>query len=347
MKPLLMDMNGMSNSKEVYESRPHPFFVLFIYLVLSIIISFLIWAYLCKIDIVIKYNGILKTSEKVLTITNEIEGQIEKVKVNDGDEVKKGDIIYVINHDELATELKDYSKNLSDVEDRLLILNAYLDALNGNINNFQSLQKNVYFDEYKSRFDLITIKTNPLNSEKERLTEINTIYGELKSYKAKKNDLLKKCAIINKEIKKSTVIAKKDGSVNFKFDIVEGNKIHEGEEPLTIIPKSKYLIDTFIDNKNIGKIKEGMQVKIEFYSFPVSEYGLISGKIKNISKDIKINDKKSSSYYIAKTTLDNNSLYNKKGKEEKLKVGMNCEVKVITGKKRVLFYILEKINLLN
>lgn len=90
-----------------------------------------------------------------------------------------------------------------------------------------------------------------------------------------------------------------------------------------------------------------MIVKSELNSFPIDEYGVIEGEISSISKDIKVNDENNGSYYIAKITVDTASLYDKNGEEEKLKVGMACEVKIVTEQKRILFYILEKINLLN
>ena len=52
MKPILLDMNDMSDSREVYESRPHPIFVLFIYLLMVMVAVALLWAALFKIDIV-------------------------------------------------------------------------------------------------------------------------------------------------------------------------------------------------------------------------------------------------------------------------------------------------------
>lgn len=42
MKPILMNINEMSDSREVYESKPNPIFAIFIYTILGIIAATLI-----------------------------------------------------------------------------------------------------------------------------------------------------------------------------------------------------------------------------------------------------------------------------------------------------------------
>lgn len=54
MKPILMNINEMSDSREVYDSKPSSIFAIFIYTILGIITVALIWTYFGRIDIVIK-----------------------------------------------------------------------------------------------------------------------------------------------------------------------------------------------------------------------------------------------------------------------------------------------------
>ena len=49
--------------------------------------------------------------------------------------------------------------------------------------------------------------------------------------------------------------------------------------------------------------------------------------------------------YIIKADVENKVLYTYKGKKANLKVVITCEAQVITKSKKVLFYLLEKINL--
>lgn len=49
-----MNINEMSDSREVYDSKPSSIFAIFIYTILGIITVALIWTYFGRIDIVIK-----------------------------------------------------------------------------------------------------------------------------------------------------------------------------------------------------------------------------------------------------------------------------------------------------
>ena len=49
---LLMNINEMSDSREVYDSKPSSIFAIFIYTILGIITVALIWTYFGRIDII-------------------------------------------------------------------------------------------------------------------------------------------------------------------------------------------------------------------------------------------------------------------------------------------------------
>ena len=53
MKPILMNINEMSDSREVYDSKPSSIFAIFIYTILGIITVALIWTSCGRIVIVI------------------------------------------------------------------------------------------------------------------------------------------------------------------------------------------------------------------------------------------------------------------------------------------------------
>lgn len=67
MKPILIDMNEMSDSRELYESRPNPWFSVLIYTILTIVIVAVIWAYFGRIDVVVKSDGIIRPNSQVIS----------------------------------------------------------------------------------------------------------------------------------------------------------------------------------------------------------------------------------------------------------------------------------------
>lgn len=57
MTPVIKDIREVTDSKEMYESKPHPFLTIFIYIILVSIILVGIWMYFGEIDIVSKGRG--------------------------------------------------------------------------------------------------------------------------------------------------------------------------------------------------------------------------------------------------------------------------------------------------
>ena len=101
MKPIIVDMKDMSDSTEVYNSRPNPFFVYFIYLLLGMLIVALCWMYFSKIDISVKSNGIFRSDGDIVDISNGVTGKVEKCNFSEGQYVNKGDILLTLSVDSI------------------------------------------------------------------------------------------------------------------------------------------------------------------------------------------------------------------------------------------------------
>ena len=620
MKPILMNINEMSDSREVYESKPNPIFAIFIYTILGIIAATLIWTYFGRIDIVVKSEGILRPNSQVATVLNIYGGTLEEVLINDGSLVNEGDILYIIEHDNLLTELDHYSKQLSETEHRLAMLNKYKKSVEDGVNyftdapeeeeyfvktrsylvnykmaendfdystkerdinlnsineqlanynrelvNVKTLKSSInqnknlftssaseldYYNKYlkyqsdyttlnqkyinakieisnstteeglvnsleyynnaliglktlkssidkdKSLFDtetsyslqykeyinkladlstsyeqakenyevnkaleglavsewdveqskvimeeaeraIDTYKVSFMNSitaniievekniedislnkesttgkdallernEKEwiaaldnfklqyiveldntiknledninkleanketlklqgentvvdeegteasisqyRNNELTSTINSINSYENRKSELETNIGSISSQIDSAVVKATMPGTINSNIELVEGNILQSGIEVLSIIPKddSDYKINIYVSNEDIGKLKDDMQVKFNVYALPNSEYGYLSGRVTNISNDLKVDNNSGSAYYLVEARLDSNKLYNSKGQEGNLKAGMACQAQMVTENKRILFYLLEKINL--
>jgi HlyD family secretion protein len=620
MKPILMNINEMSDSREVYETKPNSAFAVFIYTILGILAVALIWTYFGRIDIVVKSEGILRPNSQVATVLNTYGGTLEEVFIKDGSLVNEGDVLYIIEHKELLTELDYYNKQLSETDKTLKMLSKYKRSVEDGVNYFSdapeeeeyfikintylvnykmtekdinynikerdinlasineqlinqknelsnvktlkasiSTNKNLFssssneleyynkylkyksdyqtldqryesakteinnsiteeglvnsleyytnvlnglkklkdsiedeenqfdtessyslqYEEYNNKLADLTIsyeqakdnykvnkaleglavsewdvqqskaimeeaeraidtyKVNFMNSiisnireveknveeitlnknnttskeellkknEKERTTaldnfklqyiveldntiktledniskldankqtmeilgekffqddngteaslsqyrnnELATTINSINSYENRKAELEANIKKINSQIDSAIVKASMTGTINSNIELVEGNTLQSGVEVLSIIPKndSDYKVNIFVSNEDIGKIKKDMKVKFNVYALPNSEYGYLTGIIDNISKDLKVDKSSGSAYYLVEARLDNTKLMNSKGQEGNLKAGMACQAQMITENKRILIYLLEKINL--
>lgn len=620
MKPILMNINEMSDSREVYESKPNPIIAIFIYTFLSLIAIALVWSYFGRIDIVIKSEGILRPNSQVATVINTYGGTLDEVFINDGSLVDEGDILYIIEHDNLLTELDYYNEQLIDTDNTLAMLNKYKNSVEDGVNHFTqipaeeeyfvkarsylvnyklaekdlnytskerninltsineqivnlkndlncvkklkasiSLAKNEFtsssdetnysnkylkylsdyetlnqkyanakteinnsiteeglvnsleyynnaleglktlkssieegksffyietsyslqyeeyinkladltssfeqakenyevnkaleglavsewdvqqsklvmeeseraIDTYKANFmnslnvsineaeknieDITLNKNNTISkdtllarNEDERIAaldnfklqyiveldstiktlednitkleankqtleilgektfmddegteaslsqfknnELATTINNINTYENRKSELEANIGKINSQIESAIVKATMSGTINSNIELVEGDFLQSGIEVMNIIPEddSNYKVNIYVNNADIGKLKEDMLVKFNVYALPNSEYGYLTGTIDNISKDLKVDNSSGSAYYLVEARLDNNKLRNSKGQEGNLKAGMACQAQMITENKRILIYLLEKINL--
>ena len=477
MKPIIIEMKDMSDSTEVYDSRPHPFFAVFIYLVMGMLIVSLIWMYFCKMDIVVKGNGTFTQEEVTEILSSEVTGKIVECNLNEGGYVYKGDLLLSVEHSKEDEQLEVYESNLKEINERISIMNAYIKYLDSDEQAMEQLSDNSYYQELVNRAKLLQMNyevaeisadsellqyeqsvksitnsvnyyqkqkenyvkalenvktrkntfaeddiyfysmienylssytameekyygvdvteknvalnnlqmeqiaaleqqinsidgniitlngnldsaktqvalskngTKNLNKETAILTEKNTIAAEISTYESKKKEYESNVQNLKKKILKCDIKAEADGYVNVITQLEVGEYAQEGMNICQIIPEniSMYQADIYISNQDIGKIKEGQEVKFEITTYPSSEYGYFTGVIETLSKDIKVDNNSGSAYYLAKVKCNNTTLTNKKGDAVSIMNGMACQAKVVTDEQSVLEYVLRKIDLL-
>ena len=161
------------------------------------------------------------------------------------------------------------------------------------------------------------------------------------------DELKSQLETIQFQIDHATVGAAIDGTVNSKVLLVRGDVLLSGTEVMTIIPDtySDYKVNIYVANQNIGKLKNGMKVKLSLDAFPSSEYGYLTGTITSISNDIKVDSKNANGYYLIEAKIENEKLFDKNGQELELKSGMTGQVNIIVQEKSIFQYIMEKLNL--
>lgn len=147
MKPIILDINEMSDSKEIYESRPCPVFILFIYLILVITTVFTIWAALFKLDVVIKGNGIITAKDDLSTVTNIYAGNILRINIKDGQHVSAGDILYTLDANDISLEEDRINAQIDTYSDKIAAIDEYIKWLNNQDYEIEATEENLYYDE--------------------------------------------------------------------------------------------------------------------------------------------------------------------------------------------------------
>lgn len=474
MKFKIENIEELTDSRQVMESKPNKFISIFIGLVLIILIISFIWLWFGEKEEVIKVSGIINLKEQSQVVSNEIIGIVKEFNVKNGEDIKQGDIIYTlddtsfiiqkenlesqkeklvstnenidkfiksindgVNYFEENEEEKEFyykykayeTGNLVSVSDRESLINSKSEFNNkiSELNNFRkSIEENIDYNNdvsvYKEQYnsykiskneiedkinqlnkalseienkeeekDIVEqieneIKTNKnsleklksdiilqINSSKEeinsqiktiednikKIDENNniskeksktTILAQIEEQKSLNNSKIEELDIsikeVNTNIEKCSVKSEVDGKIDIKNELQTGMIIQSGVVVGEIInDESNLEVELIITDKDIGKLAVNQEIKYNISSLPYTEFGFVNGEVESLSLNSKVDEKKGVVYYTGVGNLEKNNLKSYNGESFDIKAGMTCEAQIITGKKKMLYYLLEKLNI--
>lgn len=480
MKAIVENFSELTDSKEMMNVKPYPFGIHFIYFILSLLLISITWSYFGEIDIVVKSPGVVRPESGVSTMTSKVSGKIILSNFENGDFVKKGDTIMLLDQESLKIQresmtidleksrydmlmnekfiksinqdtnlfnintegdyyqeylkyqmettrinesISGYSKKIRDTNSKIDGYSTLIESMKTSNNKFDS--ENDYklnFFDYKYKLDelisqenqnrktyeslLILYKSGSISNkelsdakqisdtsknnlykfknesllsaqtslenyenklfdykmELNKLTPENQVLSkssyfendnlinlnrQFKNYSLKTQNLeenLKKLDIdmLNYDIKSPI-----DGVINFSQSYSISDVIKPGANIGTIIPRGgeAYTIQLYISNRDINLVDVGDKVKFRLDALPYKEYGTLKGVVTMVSPDSNVNQTNGTSYYLVEANVENKPLVSYKGLESNIKVGMTLEAHVVTKRKKILYFLLEKLDL--
>lgn len=249
---------------------------------------------------------------------------------------------------ELNTNIKQLENQLQQAETDLVNLNKMTDlSVNDEGLNLEKEHLNKSIQSTDNQKDLLNQGEQVAldKFELDKFVEINSL---IEVEDSKKKSVEENIGSLELALNTGSITASSSGTVNIVKEIGIGEFVQSGETILTIIPdnESEYKIMLAVSNQEIGKIQVGDNVNFHFSAFPKQSYGYLTGEIISISSDSSIGEN-GLSYYTAEASLANKSLFNKQGDKVEVKVGMTAEASVITDSKKILHYLLEKLNFID
>jgi hemolysin D len=130
-----------------------------------------------------------------------------------------------------------------------------------------------------------------------------------------------------------------DGIVQQLMVHTVGGVVSPAEHLMVIVPDTRELMaEVMISNKDIGFVYAGQDAVIKLETFLFTRYGVIDGRVENVSPDA-ITDQSLGLVYAARVSLDKTSMMID-GREVRLAPGMAATVEVKIGKRRIIEFIL-------
>jgi hemolysin D len=163
----------------IQETSPHPAPRVFLWIVIIIICSILLWTIIGKTEIVAIADGSIISSDKSQTIQVFEHAKVRKIYVRDGSSIKKGDILLELDQDRYQADLDSVDKEIIFNKAQLLRNNALLEAIihnrppiklssNGISENIIQQTQNQLksdYDNIQSRLSENRTKTQVINQE--------------------------------------------------------------------------------------------------------------------------------------------------------------------------------------
>ena len=187
-----------------------------------------------------------------------------------------------------------------------------------------------------------------LSSDKLKNEAIITINSEIDSINNNITSIESQLMEIEETIKSSEIKATVDGTVTLINEANTGDILQAGSSLCSIIPSDSELkVTLYIPESDIAKVEVGQKTEYIIDSIPYTEYGRITGVITSISADSVGDESTGAKFYIGQANLDTTSLSNEAGEVREVRTGMLLEAKTISGSKRVITWLLEKINFID
>lgn len=239
----------------------------------------------------ISATGLVLPSYEII-INSPIHADISAVHFQNGDKVKKGEIILELdalstklNYEQLKDELElktnnvsllklQYDKNLLDLEADDTIKGLELQNLESLLKDEQKLQSiggssDENLEQAKMRLEIAKWQKKKL--ENELAYRKRSLEKEKRNLELEVNIQAKKLAELAKKVDESEVKASQDGVIT-KVNKAIGKKVAEGEELVRIANLNAYKIEATYSDLHSSKVKVGMPVRVRINRVDLTGY---------------------------------------------------------------------------
>lgn len=298
-----------------------------------------------KPDNEIKASGTIEATD--VTISSRTAGQIREILVSEGANVKKDEIIMMIDHDLLDIQLRQAQAGVEQAEAQLKLLEAGPRKEDVTLANEQISLAKINLDQAttdKDRYaklyetNTITLKQyedvstrydqamNMYNTATENLQKIKNYVRpeEIESARANVKRNMVSTDLIRKNIEDCTIKSPVDGIVSKKF-VETGEYITPGAAVIKISDLQKVDLYIYVTEVELGKVKLGQKadVTIDTYKDKVykGEVIFISPEAEFTPKSIQTEEERTKLVYAVKISIPNS--------EFDLKSGMPADAKLI------------------
>jgi len=342
--------------------------------VLFAVISCFIALFFINVDVGVRGSGVLRPLQERVIITSPVDGKIVRFLVAANQNVKQGDTLLVLEDVQYQSQMQNLiirQTELSDLLDdlqSLITMSKPMDKLKTPFYRqayssywYDLSEREIKLDLLKKRYTrdkkLYEAKVIPTAEFEWTENEYNAAALNIKLFKNKQanqwqydmltynnelRDLRVKIEQLYNQSERLTLISPCDGNIQQISGLQENMFVLTSQVIMEISPDSELIAECYVTPKDIGFIKEGMRARFQMQAYNYNDWGMITGKVHSISKDVFLNQNAGGyqeAFFKVHCTLDTLRMQLKNGYSISLQKGLTFNVRFVVTE-RTLFQLL-------
>ena len=327
-----------------------------------------------NVEVSVKSAGLLKASSEPGILKAPAAGIIKGVFIEENMLVKKEQVLFEVHSPVLEEKLKFYSNEVQETKSFIRDLEALVPRISSviasqlstelyrqSLFDFQHklidrqtrfLKAKVDYDRNKKLYEQKVIaavdfenfqfELDKSRSEIELLKQgqLSQWQQELRKFEEELAYLDTQLAQTQKEIESLYIKASVGGTVQNLTGVYPGSTVFAGQELAQISPDTDLLAEVYVSPNDIGLLRPGMDVRMQVGAFNYNQWGLLNGKVKEISNDIQIMDNRP--MFEVRCSLEKEYLTLKNGYKGNLKKGMTLQARFVVTKRSLWQLLYDK-----
>ncbi|UYQ94930.1 HlyD family secretion protein [Chitinophaga horti] len=355
--------NSVEKHLQAYEPRSRVLYLLLLTLFLiAIVLLFII-----KVDVTVRSTGLLRSEQERTEIRSLVSGLVDSVLIKENEHVKAGQPLIKLaaasvadKNLSLGTQVSELQLQQQDLQQlvagrntrlkssmyqqQIALYNRQLTDADIRLNTaqkkyerFRSLHKdkvisNAEFERYDYEYKALMNEKALLKAQQSARWQ-----SELTALNLQLQELGARQTLYEEEQDQYTIRAAADGYVQQLKGLQRGSTLGAGEVLGEVSPDAALLAEVFVLPKDIGYIHEGTPVRMQVDAYDYNQWGMITGKVVTISKDVVID--KGQPLFKIRCAVDQQALQLKNGYKGYIKKGMTVQARFLVTR-RTLFQLL-------
>jgi HlyD family secretion protein len=324
-----------------------------------------------KVDISSQSRGIIRSKTDNVPVTSAVSGKITAIQLKNNTWVTKGDTLLKIAQDNLMAEKK--------LNDTLFVTNQQVfEDLEAVLKGSAKLNTALIREEYYkfatqkaelqsrvsqnqtayNRFKILFDKGVIAKAEYEKYEfELQLAKQALNSFvkqqmahwQNRKNEIsaqLQNLSGTNTKIEVEAsnyyILAPCSGTIENSLGLQVGSVVVASQPLAQISPEDQLIVESTVLPNDIGLIKPNQKVKFQLDAFNYNQWGLLTGKVIDIDKNITLQDNQA--YFKVRCALDTKEMQLKSGYKTQVSKGMTLTTRYIITRRSLFDLLFDKVD---